>query len=203
MQINAINTQSFKGSAYAAENERPVTMDPNFNKQLEVLDKIADKANSDVHPSTVIATVIAVATAAVSVHKLVPYARRFAVKAGEAISQGATKAFAAIANKFKKNKIDVSETLQNISSKATKLIEGNPDSKLPKKIGDFFGPVLGKSSEEVQEFVTTKIGVKNGAEAFDALAAVAAGALTLDPVSDKVEEHNDAKDIVDGIAEML
>ena len=200
MNVNAVNSMSFKSnSAYAEHPQMPVLP----QETMDTLNKIADKANSDVHPSTIIATCVAVVAAAYSVKNLIPYARRAAVQVGKVISETAVKSYTAIANKFKKNKIDPTKTLDDISSRAKELINGKKGSELPKNIADFVAPILGKSSEEVQQFITKKLNVNNGIEAFDAAAALAAGALTLDPVSDKVEEHNDAKDIVDGIAEML
>ena len=88
-------------------------------------------------------------------------------------------------------------------NKAKELINGKEGSQLPKKIGDFFGPIFDKSSEDVQKIVTDTLKIKNGVDAFDAAVALGAGALTLDPVSDKVEEHNDTKDIIEGMSQIL
>lgn len=209
MQVNAISNQNFKGATVAAEGNHQYPLNPGFNQQMQVLDKIVGKVNSDVHPSTIVATVGAVLATAMAVRKLTPVARRFAVKSGEVIATGATKAFTGIVNKFKKNKIDSQKALEAISNGSKKLINGSNEiidgaenSKIISKIGDFVDTVLAKEKGTTQE-VLNKIGIKDGISLFDAGVAVAAGALTLDPVSDKVEERNDQKDIIDAFSELL
>lgn len=202
MQVNAISNQNFKGATIAAEGNYQYPLNPEFNQQMQVLDKIAGKVNSDVHPSTILATVGAVLATAMAVRKLTPVARRFAVKSGEVIATGATKAFTGIVNTFKKNKIDSQKALDAISNGSKKLIDGNENSKVAQKIGDFVDTVLAKEKGTTQE-VLNKVGIKDGASLFDAGVAVTAGALTLDPVSDKVEERNDQKDIIDAFSEIL
>lgn len=206
MQINAINSTNF-GSTIKAEGQKSLpALPPDIQEQLTVLDKLADKAKSDVHPSTIVATVVAVATAALSVRKVIPYARRFAVTLGEEATKLIAKVSSEVANKFKKqDKIDVNRVLDSIASKADKLRDGNPDSKLVEKITKFASKISGKSSEDLADLTKglEKAGIKNGVDAFDTALALGAGALTLDPVSDKVEEHNDTKDIIEGIAEFL
>lgn len=221
MQANAIDGQNFKGSTIVVrrktaepnqennkntkiyqESKLDKFLEPDFNQQLQALDKIVGKVNSDVHPSTIIASIAAVFAAAMAVRKLTPIARRFAVKSSEIIATGATKAFTAIANKFRKNKIDSQKTIEAISNYSEKLIKGNNDSKVAQKIGDFVDTVLAKE-QGTTEALLRKIGIKDGASLFDAGTAVVAGALTLDPVSDKVEERNDQKDIIDAFGEIL
>ncbi len=202
MQVNAISNQNFKGATITAEGNHQYPLNPEFNQQMQVLDKIVGKVNSDVHPSTIVATVGAVLATAMAVRKLTPVARRFAVKSGEVIATGATKAFTGIVNKFKKNKINSQKALDAISNGSKKLINGNENSKVAQKIGDFVDTVLAKEKGTTQE-VLNKVGIKDGASLFDAGVAVAAGALTLDPVSDKVEERNDQKDIIDAFSELL
>ena len=116
MQVNAISNQNFKGATVAAEGNHQYPLNPGFNQQMQVLDKIVGKVNSDVHPSTIVATVGAVLATAMAVRKLTPVARRFAVKSGEVIATGATKAFTAIVNTFKKNKNLIREFKDDIES---------------------------------------------------------------------------------------
>ncbi len=177
-------------------------IDPEFNKQIKVLDKIVEKVNSDVHPSTIIATIIAVLTAAYSVRKLTPIARRFFVKSGEVIASASTKAFGAIVNKFKKKPINVDGALEKIATQSSKLINENKNSKLPQQIGEFVDTVIGRENGKT-EALLRKVGIKDGASLFDAGVAIAAGAITLDPVSDKVEEHNDRKEIINAVSEII
>ena len=204
MQVNAINSMNFKGAgAYA---EYPQSMPTIAPDTLAVLDKLADKAKSDVHPSTVIATVLAVTTAALSVRKLVPYVRRLAVTLGEEASKFITKTTGEIINKFKKeNPIDIQKAVNSIKDYADKLRKGNPDSKLIQNATEFVSKISGKTTDELADFGKglEKAGIKNGVDAFDTAIALGAGALTLDPVSDKVEEHNDTRDILEGMAEFL
>lgn len=204
MQVNSINAQNFKGTTLATPAKNFPTQNGEYSQEIELLDKLADKARSDVHPSTIIATIAAVLLAAKTAHKIIPHLRRGIITLAEPIVKGTSKLCADIANKFKKtDKIDTEKLIGNISQKADKLRQGNTESKLLDNVSSLTKKIT-NSDETAQKVKANleKAGIKNGIEAFDAAVAVAAGAVALDPASDKAEEIADDYAIAQGIAEI-
>ena len=205
MQINAISNQNFgSNAAYGQYQNHPNTQ----MSEIELLDRLADKVNSDVHPSTIMATVAAVVLAAKSARGLVPIARRLTVKAGEVVAKGVAQAV----NYFKKGgEEDLAKRFNKIRQKAEVLYNNHKKGDVPQpskfmeKVKEFASDILGNENGQTDAFMNglKKAKITNGVEAFDAAASVAVGAAVLDPTSDKIEQLNDTADIIEGIGAIV
>lgn len=223
MQTNAVNSVNFtsalqfrKGGAderkarnqQLGEEYRSLVsqMDDNgedltLQEKLDIIDKAVEKANSNVHPSTVICSVAGMVGAGLAATKFTKAGRKVAVTVGESISNGVSKLYA----KAKKLSIEEAQKIQdNIQNTANRLREGNPDSKLLDNINGFIAKVTG--SEEKANLVQEKLakaGVKDGVSAFDAGVGVLAAATVLDPASDALEQHSDKREILETVNALL
>ena len=215
MQINAINSSanriSYKGTETATPSYSETLGTSDYDKGIEVIEKALTKANSDVHPATIITTVVATVATAAAMMKITPAVRKGIIKMGEFVASTATKVGGAIVNKFKseENKIDITKITENISAKSKEIMQGKIykegeetlANKVVKHVKDVFGE---KAGESTQAFFD-KANVKNATDTpvleikLTAPAAFNTIARTLDPVSDKTEEQLDRKTMTDAV----
>ncbi len=222
MQIGAINSTNFKGSkpinkGYSEDKtalQKSLTKTKLSSEEVSEIvvnfDEAVKKINSNVHPATIFATVVAAVGVAKGSSKLVPVARRAVVTVGEEVSALGTKAFGKVANLVKKGSFDTDKAVNNIhnfsaanlrvnnqeiAKSEEKLAKAAKESGFIKFVEKYTGQILGEQKAQAVKQTMIKNNMYNGAGIFDAATAFAIGLGVVDGASDKAEGALDKKDL--------
>lgn len=202
MQINALNSVSFKGKTQTPDTQRR----PQFNNQglqenMDLLDEVVAKANSNVHPSTIVYTALGTIATGLAAVKFTKFGRRAVVTLGENAAKLAAQAGAKINSSVKKVEVDstaLGNKIDRISQKSEELRNGK-GNRIITGLRDFVEKVFDNDKAEAFDTILNKAGVEKDIHLVDAAAGVAAGALMLDPASDALENNADRRDILNAV----
>jgi len=205
MQVGKISQQSFQANPKKVLAKTATC--PECNQELDKkLNQAIERANSDVHPMTVVLSLASAATVGLGLMKCTPTARRIVSKAAEAIATTSVKVAGKFAEVIKKGEAF------NAQGKLNKIIEAFDryfekfdvkDEKMMEGFTKFFKQILGENGGNKVIQTMTSNNITNKGKLFDFAVATGAGLMAIDPVSDATENHLDTKDILKVISEFV
>lgn len=206
MQINALNSVNFAGKTQPADNQRRASFsNQNLQENMDLLDEVVAKANSNVHPSTIVYTALGTVATGLAAVKFTKFGRKAIVTLGENVAKLAAKAGAGFNSKFKKVDVDANALagkIDKITQRSEELRNGS-SNRLITGLHNFVEKVFDsnddKTKSQVFDTILDKAGVKKDVNLIDVAAGATAGALMLDPASDALENNADRRDILDAV----
>lgn len=205
MQVGKLSSQSFQANNLRNQVVAKAQTCPECNQEFDKkLNEAVNKANSDVHPLTILLSIGSAAGVGLGLMKGVPVARRIASKGAEALALTGVKVAGKVAEVVKKGDVfNKQAKLDKITAAFDSYFEkfDVTDTKMMEGFTKFFKQILGENGGKKVIETMTKNNITNKGKLLDLAVATGVSYKAIDHVSDKTEEHLDTKDILKVIAD--